>query len=316
MGVAVAINAALPESRRFWQPTAPLLSAVITVLVLPFIAWVLREIVGDAAVYLDDAPTNIQRRHEIRTAGVHLLDVLHQRGYDRIIVVGHSLGSVIGYDILKYAWASVHDRLDPNVTPHYEALVALENATREIAAQTPEGFADQQRAYLRELHNCGHPWRVSDFVTLGSPLTYAPLLLAGSEKDLRRQISDRELPTCPPGLERSTVHGQMQERFSFQTSKRDASNRSVDLQVPHHAAVFAPVAWTNLYFPNRFVLFGDIIGGPLAAWFGAAVRDVSVKTGIRGGLFAHIDYWTPSKQQADTHIAALRDALALGRKLA
>ena len=47
---------------------------------------------------------NVAARQTIREAGVDLLTKLHGSGnYDRIIVIGHSLGSVIGYDVLNYA---------------------------------------------------------------------------------------------------------------------------------------------------------------------------------------------------------------------
>src|SRR5437764_393830 len=63
--------------------------------------WFLTHYAGDAARYLHVAPPNIQGRRQIREAGIDLLEKLHQSGeYDRIILVGHSLGSVIGFDIL------------------------------------------------------------------------------------------------------------------------------------------------------------------------------------------------------------------------
>ena len=64
--------------------------------------------IGDAAIYLSPEPRNIQARQAVRDAGVALFESLHsgldaEHAYDRIVVVGHSLGSVIGYDILTYA---------------------------------------------------------------------------------------------------------------------------------------------------------------------------------------------------------------------
>ena len=79
-------------------------STLITLLLVPAIGFVVKNVVGDAARYLHVAPANVQSRHAIRHAGVKVLEELHKRGYSRIIVVGHSLGSVIGYDLLKHAW--------------------------------------------------------------------------------------------------------------------------------------------------------------------------------------------------------------------
>jgi len=61
---------------------------------------------GDAARYLSPLPANIAVRHKIRAEGLALLKQLHESGrYDRIVLVGHSLGSVIGYDILTIYWS-------------------------------------------------------------------------------------------------------------------------------------------------------------------------------------------------------------------
>jgi len=105
----------------------PWLSLVSSLLLVPLAGFIVLRVVGDAARYLHVAPTNIQRRHEIRQAGVALLKALHEpeRKYDRILLVGHSLGSVIGYDILTHAWVDFnHD--PPTGSKDISALEALE----------------------------------------------------------------------------------------------------------------------------------------------------------------------------------------------
>src|SRR4051812_12914643 len=164
-----AINVALPESDRYWH-FSPLLSALISVLLLPILVWLLREFVGDAAVYLDSAPANIQSRHQIRSAGVRLLEVLHRRGYERIVIVGHSLGSVIGYDILRYAWAEMHDHYVGEVPQATEVLQAAEALAARASEWTEVDrghWRELQRQYLVAMQMAGHVWRVTDFVTLG-----------------------------------------------------------------------------------------------------------------------------------------------------
>jgi hypothetical protein len=96
------------------------------VALLPAIGLVIRGIIGDAARYLHVAPANVQCRHAIRQAGIKVLDTLHERGYDRIIIVGHSLGSVIGYDILTHAWPSYHRAVPPSADSPIACLEALE----------------------------------------------------------------------------------------------------------------------------------------------------------------------------------------------
>jgi len=317
------LNSALPEQQRFWQ-SAVGWSAIIGVVVVPLISWVLREIVGDAAVYLDDAPTNIQTRHEVRSAGVKLLKNLLERDYERIIVVGHSLGTVIGYDVLKYLWAELHDKVDAVKAPKEADHVALQRAAEELedlsskpdqSADTrqriidlQQAFVDAQRAYFDKLTAAGSPWKISDFVTLGSPLAHAELLLARGAAELAEQKNRRELPTCPPFAEPHKSKG-LQGRFWF--TKEVAGTPPQQVSIPHHAALFAPTVWTNVYFPCRALLWGDLIGGPIASQLGHGVRDVPVSTGMRLGLLSHTLYWTEGGNNA--HILALREALDLAR---
>lgn len=89
-----------------WQST------LVSVVVVPIIAGVLTNTVGDAARYLNPSPANVGRREEIRQLGVNTLHSLNdpKNRYDRIVVVGHSLGSVIGYDILYHAWTQMNQK--------------------------------------------------------------------------------------------------------------------------------------------------------------------------------------------------------------
>jgi hypothetical protein len=277
-------------------------SALVSLALLPLLGWIMRSIVGDAARYLHVAPTNVQRRHEIRQAGVELIEELHKRKYDRIIVVGHSLGSVIGYDILTYAWSKSHMHTPASSDAPMTALDALELK----AASRSREVQSAQRDYYDEMFANGHPWRVTDFVTLGSPLAHGAVLLARDANDLERRQSDREFPTCLPTLETRTRGGKVEQRFSFEPDPAS------DFRVPHHAAVFGPTRWTNLFFPSRFIVRGDLIGGPLKPVFGPGIRDVELSTRQRLGFFSHTLYWRYSEgSEAPPHIVKLREALDL-----
>ena len=269
------------------------------------------RVAGDAARYLHVAPENIEVRRHIRQAGLSLLHRLHDSGeYDRVILVGHSLGSVIGYDLLTHYWARVHNHPGGTGQSDFEEKFALEKleklaalARLDPARLDVDEYQRAQSDYLARLRRRGHPWLVTDFITLGSPLAHAAYLLARGDDELSRKIAERELPACPPSLE--TVGGE--PRFSFP---------SMELRVPHHAAAFAPTRWTNLYFPCRHTFWGDVIGGPLAPAFGPGVKDVPVETTLRGNFFAHTLYWDfPSpRPAADTPpawISALRRALRI-----
>jgi hypothetical protein len=131
---------------------------------------------GDAARHLSPLPGNIAVRHKIRSEGLALLKQLHESGrYDRIVLVGHSLGSVIGYDILTIYWSQLHDRhRKPDRAPQ-PCLSEVEALGRQLEASSVAdvgAFQEAQRALWLEQRGLGVPWLVTDFVTLGSPLAH------------------------------------------------------------------------------------------------------------------------------------------------
>src|SRR5262249_34005438 len=130
-------------------------------------------------------------------------------------------------------------------------------------------------------------WLISDFVTLGSPLTHAEFLLASSRSDLDARKAARELPQSPPYRELldPAVLGRAQETHMMPIANPANETRLMSFPMPnapktwtlHYAAPFAAVRWTNLFDPAALVFFGDVIGGPLAGVFGPAIADINLK---------------------------------------
>lgn len=251
---------------------------------------------GDAARYLSPLPSNIAVRHTIRSEGIELLRQIHESDrYDRVVIVGHSLGSVIGLDILTFLWSemnTLHVKPDRVPQPEIQRVGDLGHA---LSLSSPEGeiklFQDAQRALWLEQRQIGIPWLVTDFVTLGSPLAHAALLLATDANDLRTRQDQREIPTCPPiedkpGRRSERGHYHYVEKFEL-----DGQPRSV--RVLHHAALFATTQWSNIHVPVRLGLIGDHVGGPLRTAFGPGIRDVPITDGrLRFvPLMAHTHYW-------------------------
>jgi len=298
-----------------------LAAALMTALTLaiPALGYVMRENIGDAARYLHPAPRNIQRRQEIRSSGVELLHELHERGYDRIVVVGHSLGSVIGYDILTYAFPDYKYPAKPEgddpppkqqgPRKAHDALRALAQADSTGAELDVDEVQRKQRDYYEELKANRGRWRVTDFVTLGSPLAHAAVLLADDAEHLQVKVDSREYPRCLPALEQKIrTQGSENRHFSYDDEEAHGP-------IPHHAAVFAPTRWTNLYFPSRWIVKGDLIGGPIAGQLGHCIRNRAVGSSIRRGFLSHRFYWTssdwPSTVDCPEAVEALREALDL-----
>ncbi|MBN8558468.1 MAG: hypothetical protein LCH72_10870 [Proteobacteria bacterium] len=253
---------------------------------------------GDAARYLEPRADNIARRQEIREAGVGLLDSLHDKGrYSRIIVYGHSLGSVIAYDILCHAWTRHARRRDDVPHTSSRALRALEALVNPrtgspAAPISIDAVQAMQHAAWQEYRRNGFQWKVSDFVTAGSPLSHAHWLMnLDASTPFSDLVRERSFPTCPPQTESvaSPRPGVRHQAFTFTHAYDDQRNPKAkrSVQVPHHGGLFALVRWTNLYFPYRGLVHGDPVAGPLTETFGTWIKDVRLPA-TQG--FAHSRY--------------------------
>ena len=259
---------------------------------------------GDAARYLTPDPENIEARTAIRAEGVSLLRRLHEsKLYFRVVVVGHSLGSVIGYDVLRHLWDEYRmpdfaaPRPQPEAAKFEQAIEAVTQPAPDVSrAEAVDRFQQAQHRLWREHRGVGTPWLVTDFVTLGSPLAHAELLLEDPHISLERRKQERELPTCPPTSGDEPAH-YGENRVTFEDGRR----RKWHYRIPNHGAVFSGTRWTNLYFPHSRLLLGDVIGGPLAGVFGVGIRDVAVRPSHAGWLArtlaSHVYYW---QRDADT----------------
>lgn len=262
-------------------------------LLIGFVSGALTRSVGDAARYLDDHPDNIAVRQSIREAGVTLLRRLHsEEGYDRVVVVGHSLGSVIAYDLIRQYWSDVHREHGGLVAPTQRAL-------KTYLADVASASTDQQKALWEENRQLGMPWLITDLVTLGSPLAHATSILARSHADLKERQRQLELPTCPPSPDG--------KRFAIRSSYVvDGQRRTIDVLA--QGCPFATTRWTNLYAPVRGWFFGDVVGGRVAPEFGAGVTDVVVSVEPwwrRRTLLAHTAYWRPGEPTAQALAQAI-----------
>jgi hypothetical protein len=284
-------------------------------------AAILQPYLGDVARYLRNSPANVQGRRDIRRAAVKTLLGLHESGkYDRIIVVAHSLGTVVAYDMLRATFARMYRDM-----PIGEAELFPEFQPINDGKLSREEWRHQARILVRKLYDMVEgmrtkepattkkAWLVTDFITLGSPLTHAHYLLCHGEdglgaikgqeeliRDFERRVREREFPTCRPKM--------------LDGDKVLTYERGGKLYF-HHAAVFGLTRWTNLYFELEQVFWGDPIGGPVASYdthtlqpkktetdkdttkvelFGSDIVDVAVSTLITGAseFVTHTAYWT------------------------
>jgi hypothetical protein len=338
--MVLAVAAALPETASLWQyPPLKWLQAykawqlgsamaVLGTVAHKFVAPYLGRVVR----YTQAKPDNIAARRNIRRRGLALLSRLHEADYGRIIVVGHSLGSILAYDLISYFWATrpeSHTLVEGS--PEFDALRKVEQAIAGFPdPAAAAAYQGAQTEFARLLRLRPKPavgaadtrWLITDLVTLGSPLSHAEFLMAKDNKDLQKRKQDREYPTSPPlreDLDPETIEKARQAGFPLDdaTPKLLAFPFGTSRQWQlHHASPFAAVRWTNIYDPARLVMFGDLISGPIAPVFGPAVIDVDLRA-LRGQSwrFTHARYWKMPKGNGTAipgHIAALRAALDLG----
>ncbi|MEM6464359.1 MAG: hypothetical protein AAF724_20850 [Pseudomonadota bacterium] len=338
-----------------WRLLVPIVLAVLSITALVFLNRFLIQYFGDVARYVKASPPNVARRQEIREKGVELLETLmgvrdvepvrHGKEttcpkwdtqYDRIIVVSHSLGTIVAYDILRASFARINRYQNQagqgrkKQPRRHELEKLLQEAFEKSGSMDVAQYRRLQRAAWQELKDEGNPWLVSDFITLGSPLTHAEFLLVHDEEDLRTQQEKRTLPTCPPTLEwdQKTKH----QHFTYASGGGSSSGEF--FRVPHHAAHFAFTRWTNIYSTSKNILWGDILSGPVGELFGLStpvaklhgILDIPVlpeqdfekqpKDPIP--FFTHTKYWdlglrtsANDSWAAPYHIHKLREAINL-----
>jgi hypothetical protein len=327
----------------------------------------LQPYLGDAARYFRDAPSNVAVRREIRRQAVDALEALHRSGlYDRIVVVAHSLGTVVAYDMLRAYFGRIApdlptqamdlgssedddyrklldevDSMQPGTIDPESLRAKARKIVWHMACIVDAGQAARAAAQSADQDDGPKAWLVTDFVTLGSPLTHAHYLMCrvtnravlqahhasllrrlwlslkgASEDDLRddfiRRVDEREFPICPP--KRSDGDGLL--LFFHQRSGTHWF---------HNGALFGLTRWTNLYFPASELFQGDAVGGALHPVFGdnspaGAIFDVEVYTRAKmpgvADFFTHVSYWDidrPGGHMAP-HIVILRNAIDLADK--
>ncbi|AGS25639.1 hypothetical protein REMIM1_PE00557 (plasmid) [Rhizobium etli bv. mimosae str. Mim1] len=295
----------------------------------------IQQTFGRVVRYTRATPNNIAARKAVRERGLQLLETLHNDGqYGRVILVGHSLGSILAYELLAFFWARhAESRRVRESTPGFGALKELEEVGALLDAEPNDDalllrWRNAQRNLRQQLAARPAPspakpvnerWIISDFVTLGSPLTHAQFLMAAGKEDLNARKMSREMPTSPPVrelLDPLNAQAAAEAGMPINSASRDYQLFSFPWRDPdrtwemHHAAVFAAVRWTNISDRSRLIFQGDLISGPLRPVFGPGVIDIDLKT-VRGQAhhFTHTEYW--DSRATASQLQVLRQAVNL-----
>jgi len=251
---------------------------------------------ADAAKYLSNHPDNISARERVRSGAIKLLrDLNESEDYDRILIVGHSLGSVIGSDALTQYWHEVCDS-----APHRgdgreilkkkcdDFILMMENPSQPNFISQ---FQRHQRLMREALVESGCTWKITDLVTVGSPLSFANFLLARNDQDFRLKTNKtQQLLLCPPlGGTKDHLYLGRPEGTPPRSSRYPAASTA-----------YLYTRWTNLHGTK------DLIGGRVAPLYGIGVLDVKVNS--TGFFRAHTEYFSGRSEKISNQ---LRSALKL-----
>lgn len=251
--------------------------------------------IDDAARYLNPQPDNIEQRNKIRQEGIELLKTLHKtKRYSRIVIVGHSLGSVIAYDLIRLYWATI--KMSYESSKKRQVLLKqfssdcdrVFNDGKSTLNEKTVNYQQIQLELWKELREFNWPWLITDFITVGSPLAHADMLLARSREEFNERKTEGEFPTNPPLAEHEIYY-----KINFKTSLGPRS-----LFSPTHLTPFLCTRWTNIFFPHKYLIVGDLVGGPVRNLFGAGIRDIPVGlTGLSNLLLSHTRYWKYNEKE-------------------
>ncbi|HRI20283.1 MAG TPA: hypothetical protein PLA68_04995 [Panacibacter sp.] len=247
---------------------------------------------GDAARYFNPMPSNIEERSTIRREGIAFLKKLHsnkEKPYDRIVVVGHSLGSVVAYDMLRLLWQEMYQQFEPVPDPDHKVFDEMdEKSAGKSSIDNIQDFQDLQHRCWQQYHKNGNPWLITDFITCAGAIAHADFFLLNNIP-FEKLVSQKEFPTSPPVME-GTDKTLFFDRKTYTT--KDAAGNDVIRTVRYlnHAALFAVTRWTNIYFTS------DFVGSEAKRIFKNGIKDIEVPR--KGPFFlpgGHTNYWDNEK---------------------
>ncbi|SEA13165.1 hypothetical protein [Nitrosospira multiformis] len=137
--------------------------------------------------------------------------------YDRIIIIAHSLGSMIGYDILNFAGQRHNKEVRAGISAKWLKERYPTARRLLLSMPKPQRFLDtRQSASARR-----HGW-------------------AKDREDFKRRVEEHEPPLCPPELDSNG-------KFSLSNKGKDGQDRQQKAVGLNQVAGFAAVNRANLY---------------------------------------------------------------------
>ena len=297
--VAVRVGGGDGRERSLWVAAALVVLVFCLRTIWRWVDGLLRRTIGDVPRYLVEGPENVELKRGLANEGLALLHYLHRTHpdgkeplYDNVVVIGHSLGSVVALDLVHRFWAescqsrafeagSDEAQQLKNAGAAFlrsngkqEATTGLRNAKDTVfsaISQTASVSRWKSRQFPWDLGPTDHlsvedlgggvaharhlPWLVSNLVTVAFPLAYGDALVDRSAHGLRSLQKRRRLPHDPP----------LPLTSSLGIVARKGKQRFL-----HQSAVFSAVHWTNIWFAN------DLVGDSAGRYWGPGVSNEEI----------------------------------------
>ncbi|MDZ7876606.1 MAG: hypothetical protein U5L45_03000 [Saprospiraceae bacterium] len=212
--------------------------------------------------------------------------------------MGHSLGGVIAYDILSFLWSANNKTFDKSIDfglLNQTALADISDYVNGDVFDVSE-YQNLQHRLFYEQRRLGNTWRISDFITLGSPLAHGAFLLAKDNDDFNMKIEQREVAVSPPQMNPEDKHFFYPKSYNIDVNSIDDNAIAVvqkekrTVKILHSAAQFGVVRWSNFYFN------ADYVGGSMRKWFGKGMLDEEIipvgRTNQNIPVKPHTAYWS------------------------
>jgi hypothetical protein len=304
---------------------------------------------GDVARYVSASPRNIKVRQAARDRGLKLIRELHAtEEYRRIVIVGHSLGSILAHDLVALAWAEQSTQIQVGPTDAMcQAITDCEAAGIALLA-TRDGAPIPAPTVGRHDTGCkcnvsGHEatpeyvkalaayrlaqrslFELLSKVKVGKTGEEKPAWLISDLVTLGSPLTHSNFLVASNGCELQSMTRSREILRSPPVYETKAGSTTPVFTFPvkgsdklrmHHATALAPVRWTNLHDVTDPVLFlqGDMISGPLSTDYGPGVADINVRPKRESEtlprFFTHTLYW----KYALDHVGPVPDHVAVLR---
>jgi hypothetical protein len=215
---------------------------------------------------LDDLPRDPRPGEPARNAMLTIGGVPHR--FDEVVWVGHSLGSVISYNVI----GDIFEKCSQVSEAYWEELDARAAAWKAAGGQGDEPTElEPQHVLTAKKRNAERIFSgLRHFVTLGSPLDKIAFLYSDRDKVKEDDSDDRHVK-----------HNGVLRQWTHLPPPRTVGARKSDGSV----GTFEVPFWLNFFYG------GDYVSGPINLFGADTATNIHTRGRLRIPGYAHVQYW-------------------------